>query len=69
MYRSHREFADFAEWRDEQMERGENRRLILQTRGEEARTLFEQHAQWSNGRLGFDQVFRVNLLRKRTRKS
>jgi SAM-dependent methyltransferase len=69
MYRSHREFSDFTEWRDDQMERGENRRLVLQARGEESRALFEQHADRSNERLAFDQVFRVNLLRKRERRS
>lgn len=64
MYRSRREFSDFAEWRDDQMERGESRRLILQTRGDEARRLFEQHAERHDGRLAFDQVFRVNLLQR-----
>jgi len=68
MYRARREFADFAEWRDDQMERGESRRRILQTRGEEARRLFEQHADRRDGRLAFNQVFRVNLLRKSERR-
>jgi len=65
IYRALRDFADFAEWRDEQIERGESRRRVLETRGEEARRIFEQHADRRNGRLVFDQVFRVNLLRKR----
>jgi ubiquinone/menaquinone biosynthesis C-methylase UbiE len=64
MYRSRREFSDFEEWRADQIERSEARRRILETRGEEARNLFEQHAEHDEGCLAFDQVFRVNLLRK-----
>jgi ubiquinone/menaquinone biosynthesis C-methylase UbiE len=64
MYRSRREFLDFEEWRADQIERGENRRLILETRGDEARKLFEENAELHGGRLAFDQVFRANLLRK-----
>ncbi len=64
MYRSRREFSDFEEWRADQVERGESRRLILETRGDEARKLFEQNAERHGGHLAFDQVFRVNLLRK-----
>ena len=63
-YRSRREFVDFEEWRADQIERGESRRLILETRGDEARKLFEENAERNDGRLAFDQVFRVNLLRK-----
>jgi len=64
MYRSRREFSDFEEWRADQIERGESRRLILATRGDEARSRFEANAERQHGRLAFDQVFRVNLLRK-----
>jgi ubiquinone/menaquinone biosynthesis C-methylase UbiE len=64
MYRARREFSNFEEWRDEQIERGESRRLILESRGDEARKLFEGNAERADGCLAFDQVFRVNLLRK-----
>jgi ubiquinone/menaquinone biosynthesis C-methylase UbiE len=63
-YRSRREFADFEEWRADQIKRAESRRVILETRGDEARKLFEENAERHDGRLAFDQVFRVNLLRK-----
>ena len=64
IYRARREFADFAEWRDDQIERSASRRVVFETRGEEARRRFEQHADRQDGRLAFDQIFRVNLLSK-----
>jgi ubiquinone/menaquinone biosynthesis C-methylase UbiE len=51
-------FDDFAA---EQAERGERRRKILAERGAEIRALFEGAARRENGKLAFDQVFRVNL--------
>jgi ubiquinone/menaquinone biosynthesis C-methylase UbiE len=64
MYRARRTFADFEEWRAEQIERAESRRRIFEARGDEVRKRFEQNAEHIDGRLAFDQVFRVNLLRK-----
>jgi ubiquinone/menaquinone biosynthesis C-methylase UbiE len=64
MYRSRREFADFAEWRADQIETSESRRAIFAVRGDEVRRHFEAAAERSNGRLAFEQIRRVNLLRK-----
>jgi ubiquinone/menaquinone biosynthesis C-methylase UbiE len=64
IYRSRREFVDFAEWRAEQIERDDKRQAIFEARGSEVQRRFEGHAERRDGRLAFDQVFRINLLRR-----
>jgi ubiquinone/menaquinone biosynthesis C-methylase UbiE len=64
MYRARRDFADFAEWREDQIDRDPGRQARFDTQPDEVRRRFESNADRENGRLAFDQVFRVNLLRK-----
>ncbi len=65
MFQALRTWDSFDEFAAEQAERGEKRRKVLAEHGEAMRTLFEDTARRENGRLAFDQVFRVNLLRRR----
>jgi hypothetical protein len=65
MYRARRDFADFAEWKADQIDRDARRGVLFEAQPEEVRQRFEGNAERVDGRLAFDQVFRVNLLRKR----
>jgi SAM-dependent methyltransferase len=65
MYRARRDFADFAEWKADQIDRDANRQAQFEAQPDEVRRGFESNAERENGRLAFDQVFRVNLLRKK----
>ena len=64
MWRSTRDFADFEEWREDQLDRDVKRKALFDLRPAEVRRRFEANADTSGGRLAFTQVFRVNLLRK-----
>jgi ubiquinone/menaquinone biosynthesis C-methylase UbiE len=64
MYRARHGFADFAEWKADQIDRDANRQTAFDAQPDEVRRRFESNADRENGRLAFDQVFRVNLLRK-----
>lgn len=66
VYQALSTWANFDEFAAQQAERGERRRRILAERGAEMRALFEGAARREGGRLAFDQIFRVNLLRRAT---
>jgi ubiquinone/menaquinone biosynthesis C-methylase UbiE len=65
MYRSERSFADFDEWKADQIDRDEKRRAKFDAQPEVVRSTFIGNAVKDNGRLSFTQVFRINLLRKK----
>jgi ubiquinone/menaquinone biosynthesis C-methylase UbiE len=64
IYRSPRQFADFEEWKADEINRDERRRMAFDADPDLVRRTFEGHAAHEDGRLAFDQVFRVNLLKK-----
>jgi hypothetical protein len=65
MYRSTRTFSGFEEWRAEQIDMDGKRRARFEARPEEVRRTFESAAdRREDGSLSFEQLFRVNLLRK-----
>lgn len=64
VYQARRAFASYEAWRDSQTDRSEKRRRIFEARDEEARQAFLSGARIENGMLVFDQMFRVNLLRR-----
>ena len=64
LYRARRSFADFGEWKADQIERSESRRAKFDANPELVRSTFEGAADREDGRLAFDQVFRVDVLRK-----
>ncbi|MBM3607810.1 MAG: methyltransferase domain-containing protein [Alphaproteobacteria bacterium] len=64
LYRARRSFADFEEWKAGQIERSESRRAKFDANPELVRKTFEDAADREDGRLAFDQVFRVDVLRK-----
>ena len=64
MYRARRSFADFEEWKADQIDRDARRKARFDARPDEVRSRFVDSADRENGRLAFDQVFRVDLFRK-----
>ena len=65
MYRARRTYANFENWRADQIDRDLKRKALFDAQPEEVRRRFESNADREpDGGLGFDQVFRVNLLRK-----
>jgi ubiquinone/menaquinone biosynthesis C-methylase UbiE len=64
MYRSTRTFVDFDEWKADQIDRDEKRRAKFDADPQKVRSTFEGQARKEDGKLVFDQVFRVDLLRK-----
>lgn len=64
LYRSHRTFASVDEWLAGQVDQDPARKARFDAQPDEVRRRFETNAQREDGRLGFDQVFRVNLLEK-----
>jgi SAM-dependent methyltransferase len=56
-------FSSYDEWRSEQIERDIKRGAVFESKGDEVRARFEANADRTNG-FAFDQVFRVNLLRR-----
>ena len=63
-YRSERTFANFAEWRDEQSQRDIRRKNLIEANETAIRDAFLTRARDEDGKLRFDQIFRVNLLTK-----
>ncbi len=61
-YRARRTFANFEEWKADQIERSESRRAKFDANPELVRSTFVNAADKEDGRLGFDQVFRVDVL-------
>jgi ubiquinone/menaquinone biosynthesis C-methylase UbiE len=64
MYRSTRSFDNFDEWKADQIDRDEKRRAKFDADPQKVRSTFEGQARREDGKLVFDQVFRVDLLRK-----
>lgn len=64
LYRALRVFDDFEEWRDDQIDRDARRKAMFDLQPEIVRARFMSNAHQESGKLVFDQVFRVNLLRK-----
>ena len=64
MYRGRRVFADFDEWKEDQIDRDVKRKAKFDAQPELVRERFLSNADRTDGKLGFDQVYRVNLLRK-----
>lgn len=64
MYRQRRVFDTFEEWRDDQIDRDAKRKAKFDADPEGVRSRFVALADKDDGKLGFDQVFRVNFLRK-----
>ncbi|MDB5571321.1 MAG: 2-polyprenyl-3-methyl-5-hydroxy-6-metoxy,4-benzoquinol methylase [Hyphomicrobiales bacterium] len=64
LYRTRRAFASFDEWKEEQLDRDEKRRAKFDADPEGVKRTFETLADKEDGKLAFDQVFRVDLLRK-----
>lgn len=64
LYRARREFESFAQWQADQIDRDAKRKALFDTRLDEVRSAFESNADRNDGKLGFDSVFRVNLLTK-----
>jgi hypothetical protein len=59
-----RTWESFEEFAAGQAERGTKRKQVLDEHGAEMRQLFLAAARHENGKLAFDQIFRVNLLRR-----
>ena len=64
LYRSRRVFASFDEWKDDQIDRDARRAAKFEVDPEGVKRTFETLGDKEDGKLGFDQVFRVDLLRK-----
>ncbi len=64
MYRARRQFVDFDAWRADQIDRDPKRKALFDAQPQEVRRRFEANAEHIDGHLAFDQVFRVNLLRR-----
>ena len=64
LYRAPRTFDNFEEWRDDQIDRDPKRKVFFDADPEKVRKTFEDNAERVDGKLVFDQVFRVNILRK-----
>ena len=63
-FHSKRAFESFDEYADEQSRRSEKRRKIIEADRAGIRDSFLAAAREDGGKLWFDQIFRVNLLRK-----
>ncbi len=64
LYRSRRSFASYEEWKDDQLDRDARRAAKFEADPEGVKRTFVSLADKEDGRLAFDQVFRVDLLRK-----
>ena len=65
-YHSQKAYENFEAYADEQSLRGEKRKKIFEDRGPEIKEKFVAAAQKEDGKLCFDQIFRINLLKKPT---
>lgn len=64
LYRARRTFADFEAWFADQVDRDPKRKARFDAQPDEVRRRFETNAERTGEGFAFDQVFRVNLLRK-----
>lgn len=64
LYRSRRSFASYEEWKGDQLDRDARRAAKFEADPEGVKRTFVSLADKEDGRLAFDQVFRVDLLRK-----
>ena len=64
LYRSRRAFDSFDAWKEDQLDRDARRAAKFEADPEGVKRTFETLADKEDGRLAFDQVFRVDLLRK-----
>jgi len=65
MYRARRTFANFDEWKADQIDRDAKRKAKFDAQPQEVERRFVSSADKEpDGGLGFDQVFRVNFARK-----
>ena len=64
LYRSRRSFASYEEWKDDQLDRDARRAAKFEADPEGVKRTFVSLADKEDERLAFDQVFRVDLLRK-----
>lgn len=64
LYRSRRLFDSFEEWKEDQIDRDPRRAAKFDADPDGVRRTFETLADKEDGKLAFDQVFRVDLLRK-----
>ena len=64
LYRAPRIFDAFEDWRDDQIDRDPKRQTFFDKDPAKVRATFESNAEHKDGKLVFDQVFRVNILRK-----
>lgn len=64
LYRSRRVFASFDEWKDDQIDRDARRAAKFEADPDGVKRTFETLGDKEDGKLAFDQVFRVDLLRK-----
>lgn len=64
LYRTRRVFDSFDAWKELQMDRDPRRAAKFEADPEGVKTRFVTLADKENGTLGFDQVFRVDLLKK-----
>jgi hypothetical protein len=63
-YGARREYDSFEEWAEMQTRRGEKRRRLLEADPDGVRRAFVEGARQEDGKLVFDQLSRVALLRK-----
>lgn len=64
LYRSRRLFSSFDEWKEDQIDRDPRRAAKFDADPEGVKRTFETLADKEDGKLAFDQVFRVDLLQK-----
>lgn len=64
LYRSRRTFESLEEWLHGQIDMDAKRKARYEAQPDEVRRRFENHADRDGGKFTFDQVFRVNLLKK-----
>ena len=64
LYRMRRAFDSFDAWKDEQLDRDPKRRAKFDADPDGVKRTFETLADKEDGKLAFDQVFRVDLLKK-----
>jgi ubiquinone/menaquinone biosynthesis C-methylase UbiE len=63
-YHARRSFDSYEEYATEQAARSDKRKRLFAEKDDEIRTNFLAAAQHKDGKLAFEQIFRVNLLRK-----
>jgi ubiquinone/menaquinone biosynthesis C-methylase UbiE len=64
MYRARRSFANFEEWKADQLDRDQKRLAMFEANPTLVRTTFENAGEKEDGKLTYTQVFRVDLWQK-----